>query len=520
MIAIEFRFTAGQYHATPWGRHVNEGDVEWPPTPWRVLRALIAVWYQRADTQRYPKETLASLIETLAEHLPVYQLPPAVHTHTRHYLPTKYRDTTLVHDAFARVSSSDKLVMAWPELTLDGDMLALIRHLVEKLTYLGRAESWVAAQLLTDWDGTPNCYPAVFDSTTSNRTHATQGVSLLTPITARDFDEWRGRLPQGGRGQPIPPETLLDALSLSTGDLQKGRWSSPPGAQTVLYLRPEDSLNGYRSVRTAPRANSFNVARFALGGNPSLFPKWTDAVVLGDLLHIALMGTSDNAVAPSISGRDANGEVLAANHRHGFCLPEDADGDGYIDHLLFVSRNDFLESVLKAIYCLNDRQKLWTPERWSGRQREWPIRLELLGHTDRPSSLRAADGEVVPLLEHARVWTSITPYFHPWHAKKHGRFGAEEQIRREISQRGLPEPLEVRVLTTTPINGERPAGGGEAGKCYTVRDFRRRRPSHPGQTAPDKFGSFLTIEFPIPITGPLALGFACHFGLGLFQPKH
>ncbi len=31
MIEIAFRFTAGRYHATPWGRHVNEGVPEWPP---------------------------------------------------------------------------------------------------------------------------------------------------------------------------------------------------------------------------------------------------------------------------------------------------------------------------------------------------------------------------------------------------------------------------------------------------------------------------------------------------------
>ena len=30
--------------------------------------------------------------------------------------------------------------------------------------------------------------------------------------------------------------------------------------------------------------------------------------------------------------------------------------------------------------------------------------------------------------------------------------------------------------------------------------------------------SFWRLEFPVSITGPLALGFACHYGLGLFRP--
>ena len=33
MTTIELTFPAGRYHATPWGRHVNEGAVEWPLLP-------------------------------------------------------------------------------------------------------------------------------------------------------------------------------------------------------------------------------------------------------------------------------------------------------------------------------------------------------------------------------------------------------------------------------------------------------------------------------------------------------
>ncbi|MHC1769940.1 MAG: hypothetical protein AB9869_37600 [Verrucomicrobiia bacterium] len=32
-------------HATPWGRHVTEGAVEWLPSAWRILRAPVATWY-------------------------------------------------------------------------------------------------------------------------------------------------------------------------------------------------------------------------------------------------------------------------------------------------------------------------------------------------------------------------------------------------------------------------------------------------------------------------------------------
>ena len=45
MPTLSIRFPAGRYHATPWGHHVNEGLIEWPPSPWRLLRALLSVGY-------------------------------------------------------------------------------------------------------------------------------------------------------------------------------------------------------------------------------------------------------------------------------------------------------------------------------------------------------------------------------------------------------------------------------------------------------------------------------------------
>ena len=44
---LAFRFPLGRYHANPWDRAVNEGASEWPPSPWRILRALVATWHTR-----------------------------------------------------------------------------------------------------------------------------------------------------------------------------------------------------------------------------------------------------------------------------------------------------------------------------------------------------------------------------------------------------------------------------------------------------------------------------------------
>ena len=46
-VIIKLRFPGGRYHATPWGRHVNEGAVEWPPSPYRLVRALYDAWKRK-----------------------------------------------------------------------------------------------------------------------------------------------------------------------------------------------------------------------------------------------------------------------------------------------------------------------------------------------------------------------------------------------------------------------------------------------------------------------------------------
>ena len=42
-VAISIRFLTGRAHLHPWQSHHSEGRVEWPPSQWRLLRAIVAV---------------------------------------------------------------------------------------------------------------------------------------------------------------------------------------------------------------------------------------------------------------------------------------------------------------------------------------------------------------------------------------------------------------------------------------------------------------------------------------------
>ena len=65
MTTIELRFAANRFHATPWGRHVNEGVPEWPPSPYRLMRALYDAWKRKhpALTEAEVGEVITALSE-------------------------------------------------------------------------------------------------------------------------------------------------------------------------------------------------------------------------------------------------------------------------------------------------------------------------------------------------------------------------------------------------------------------------------------------------------------------------
>ena len=100
MLVVQLRFPAGRYHATPWGRNVNEGVVEWPPSPYRLARALIDVCRRRRPD--WNDHRLFAVLGSLEKPMG-FRLPPAAASHTRSYLNSNKKDVTAkqkIFDAF------------------------------------------------------------------------------------------------------------------------------------------------------------------------------------------------------------------------------------------------------------------------------------------------------------------------------------------------------------------------------------------------------------------------------------
>lgn len=498
MLTLSFTFLAGRYHATPWDRHVNEGAVAWPPEPWRILRGLIATWHHKVKhTGVHEESTLLGLIESLAQEFPEFGLPAASHSHTRHYMPQfASGKTSLIFDAFTAIKRDEPLTVVWPNVELPDEQCDLLDELLSVMGYLGRAESWVEARRITEAPAS-NCEPG--STTLDTETGELKGemVSLFAPLLPAEYQSLRQNFLTDKKSEKkfakTLPDNLLDALSVDTADLRKQGWSQPPAARKVSYLRPVDALRPrYATPRIeipdATTANFILVDKI-LVGKP--LPRVEETLRIGELMRVAVMSRArhilgEDGIPPVFSGHDMPEDN---RHRHAFYLPWDSNRDGRIDRILLHVPGGMKAEAQRVVEGV---RKLWSRD--GG---EWRLVLESIGR----------GGTASGLTQPGEVWESVTPYLHPWHRKK--KFQIEDQIRRECRERGLPEPTSLESLAEVEV------GRNRRRRPIHFRRFRNRR----GLTQPDRLGSFWRLTFPEPVQGPLALGFACHYGLGIFRPS-
>ena len=505
MLTLRLSFPVGRYHATPWGRHVNEGDVKWPPEPLRILRALIATWHRKLDAARHPEHVLASVIDKLAEQPPAYQVPPAIHTHTRHYMPDKGGKRTLVYDAFVRLGSERCVRVGWQDVMLDSNELSLLRETARCMGYVGRAESWVNAEIESGGTWVPNCMPEGDLRHSASEDQSFEIVTLQCTRSPAAYYAWRGEFLSGLDGKSrktkkgrqllaTVPERFLDSLRVETTALRSAGWSHPPAAVDVRYVRPADTIRPFaRSRSRRPRVSRVTTARLALIARP--LPRIEDAIRVGESLRVAAMGRARRLLGEDKIPACLTGYGVSKEHPHGhaFYLPE-PNAVGRIDHVLVhasMGLDGDAQRVLDSLYLRKVRG-------FAGQ--EWRVVLENVTTAEQLAGAST-------LLSRDREWTTVTPYLHPWFAKP--RFGAAEQIRRECSERDLPAIEDLEQLAAVEV-----VSGRRRRPVHYYR-FRSKR----GLSQPDRKGSFWRIVFAEPIIGPLALGFGCHFGLGLFRPE-
>ncbi len=276
-----------------------------------------------------------------------------------------------------------------------------------------------------------------------------------------------------------------------------------------------------------------SLARFALDG--PVLPLVTETLPLAEQTRRALLSIcgsialrrepdlADGEVwrlAPAFWGKDELGRPRVG-HQHAFFLPADEDGDGRIDHLTVFAPMGFNPLECQALHRLRrlGEPSGVSPRSVASRVASAPgaapgvdaLQLLLIGLAN-PSDFRS------PLLAESRVWTSATPFVVTRYPKLRGTkrdrpedYASPAAFARHVLVQELARRPELPpVESIEPLDEE-----GIGRRRLRPIQFKRFR-SKPGDDGGRRPAGGFRVMFAAPVRGPLCLGHACHFGLGLF----
>lgn len=501
-LTLEQTFPLGRFHATPWKVFpYDDPHGEWPPSPWRLVRAVLARSYQLdreiADSTEAHAKLRETLVRAFATSQIEWQLPPSSWRGPglRQYQPADFRfnpsnwkekklpafkgyNTTKVLDNFWVTANGKAAPVIWhfdgPDWT--PSLLAHLDACLARMTYFGRAES----------------------ITEIRRTEAASAPVEPVKLSPR----------RSGKAVPVlalQPDATLAQLEASTDASTVKDTNIPPGSRWMYAERPRRP-EIRPAKRPRPELQPTNLIQFAIGS--TVAPRYKDTVRITERFRAKVLGCftkrftgnakTNWADAPIevrqqaflLSGREADGSP-SKGHRHAaFFLC----GDPTAPSRLCVWRNEpFTDAEQRAILDAAN-----TPLPLSYKDAPWTITLVPLDKLVPPPP--GLDGKL------SCTWKSLTPYVPMRHV--HGRSGKEkfgcslpEQLTSELASRSFD-------VTSLGITFE---SSGWA-KVHGIKS------ESGGRTNSDKLGYLVTLTFREPVKAPISLGASSHFGLGLFIP--
>lgn len=499
-IVVLQEFPLGRFHATPW--RVNPFDDphgEWPPSPWRLVRAVTARWHQwtRETEGERDLAQLEKLQSALCTSTYAFHLPPDAREGSplRQYHPTDFGwrpaqkkkagtrsyGTSLVQDNYWCVPPEAPVWWFIEGDNWDNELQAVLAQCLERMTYFGRAETLTRIRVAGSADKTPqaNCTLAV------KRTAG--AVPVLSPLK----------------------EATREDIERTTDNPEAVKRAVPPGAQWLYAVRPSRPTVHERRRVPEPRSGC-HLMQFAIGWNVAperrglvrLTARFRGAV-LRELLRLKTGDASANWTRASrdvreavadMTGKEANGDVLKG-HRHTEFLAWCED-DQPTRLLVWRGSRAFDADEQEAILLAAARDVSWAAA--GSDSDEWKVRLVPLDRAVPPPPGFGCQSST--------VWESVTPYVPPRHYLRVGKEREGEsipaQLRREVQQRGIARDVDVELL------------GGPLWVSVHVP----RREADKRSSVGERRGQLVRLRFTTPVVGPVRLGHSSSFGLGLFRP--
>lgn len=480
-VLVRIDLLAGRYHAHVWGEaQFAMAGPEWPPSPWRLLRALAAAWFD-SSPRVCDENARDQLLEALGRSgPPTIWIPRVSFQEIPLYQPIvgeKGPKRVLHFDHFAILAGNANGNTGFCfefDCDLGTGQRRVLRLLLQRLRYFGRAES--RAQLsLADGGSRPS------DGLVAARP-ATSAISgeARRRVLASVRDEFRAANlwsldPDGGTA-----EHLVEA------QIKMGR-RLPMGARWVEYEVPRGliahELPASRSqhpVQPPPvsgvRFRLFRRVPIHLG----------DTVALARDLRDQAVRAHENLTdrrSLRLSGRTENGSV-SRGHAHAFYLPVPDAETGHVSEIRVTIPGGVEPEELTALLGI---ATLWRGD-------HYPVLVV-------PEEIMSA----IPVMTRARCWRSQTPFLPPLHFdRRRGQTDIAAHLARTLRELCGVEPATSSIAgpagcgRVTPVRAHLYAGSGNGWR------WTRRA------------GHWFDLRFAQPVTIARPVGADSHFGLGQF----
>lgn len=507
-LIIKQRFPLGRFHSTRWNQNPFEDPYgEWPPSPWRFLRALAARWIQYSrETGDDDEQTRDELIQILAKHPPSFRLPPfswrgiAI----RQYQPTKVEwsdknkknpgfkkpAVTLVHDHFRTVSPIEPVYWFWEKIdNLDTNHSTLLYELLRRITYFGRAESFCRFEIL-------NTYANIPEPNCILKKLRTNGHPVLVVDPNCELD--------------------LEDLFAATDDKRISSRRIPPGSAWFYADIPERPNIKYVSKEMLKYPANLTLIQFAIGGR--VYPpieRWVKVTerFRGLVLRISSQNLTNNPKAKYhdlteiqkdelklLSGKDGKGQPLEGHqHAYFFLMPDD---HGNPTRLICYRKIPFTPKEIDSLLAASSFKIAWE----SGSP-DWYVRLVPL-----PFEVPTP----VDFCSKSQIWKSLTPFVLPGNRYRFRRHGKERPgetpvrlLEKLLDKLDYPKPVDIEFIDTNQVEW-----------VYIHASIKEKRKLKEQRTQAIHRGYRCRITFAEPVIGPISLGHSSHYGLGLFVPCH
>lgn len=484
---IEVELLSGRYHAHLWGEaQFGMAGPEWPPSPWRLLRALASSWFC-AQPRPSSEDDRDRLLEALGRcGPPEIWLPQSSAHELRYYQPVRFgaSDRVLHHDHFA-IPEGGRFWFRFGT-ALHSDQRTLLARLLERLRYFGRSESRARLRLVDRDEPPPGVRRVAPRGTVQQTSPTTYRRVLCTTDDFRATHLWS--LGDGdGTGENGCPPHLVDALLGRKMPL-------PNGARWVEYAVPANLLVHEIRPRVSAPTPAQDVAvveiRYRLSRRIPIPLRYMVAVAreLRDAAVEAYRSTTNGAISPTLSGRGVDG-TIARGHHHVYYLPRLRSGAVTLDEIVVrVPGGQLSRLELDALLSVG---------RIRAGGANYPITVV-------PEAVVTVAEPALP----ARRWRSITPFLPPL---RHRRGREETSTEHQV------------ITCVEEVCGRRPArvesfsGPGGLGCVSPILAHEyRTRGQHWMLTR--RLGYWLDLTFDADVVLDRAVGGDAHFGAGQFTP--